>query len=167
LADIANHEGFDVRVRSLPLRRVAFIRVCDPFSSFDSVRDAYYRLVDWYHERGGDIEDTTLFGIFQDDPEITPLHLYRFDWCLSVPSDWKPEGEVGVKNFPACRVATIHCVGDIERESRAVQYLFRYWLARSRYQPANLPAMEIYRQQPAVLGWETFDIECALPVIPL
>jgi DNA gyrase inhibitor GyrI len=40
-----------------------------------------------------------------------------------------------------------------------IQYLFRYWLPRSRYQPANLPGMEIYRRQPIELGWKTFDID--------
>ncbi|HEX6035853.1 MAG TPA: hypothetical protein VFY83_15550 [Anaerolineales bacterium] len=48
-----------------------------------------------------------------------------------------------------------------------IQYLFRYWLPRSRYQPANLPGMEIYRRQPIELGWETFDIDCAIPIVAL
>ena len=72
---------------------------------------------------------------------------------------------VTYQDFPACQVATIHCFGDIGQEDKAIQYLFRYWLPRSRYQPANLPGMEIYRRQPIELGWKTFDIDCAVPVI--
>jgi predicted transcriptional regulator YdeE len=48
-----------------------------------------------------------------------------------------------------------------------LQYLWRYWLPRSRYQPASLPGMEIYRRQPFELGWETYDIDCAIPVVGL
>jgi AraC family transcriptional regulator len=103
----------------------------------------------------------------QDDPGVTPLRLCRFDWCLKVPAAWQPEGEVGMQDFPACQAATIRVQGGIEQEDRALQYLFRYWLPRSRYQPANLPGMEIYRRQPAELGWETFDIDCAVPVVAL
>jgi DNA gyrase inhibitor GyrI len=86
---------------------------------------------------------------------------------LKVPAGCQAEGEVNMLNFPACQVAAIHCQGDIQQEDKALQYLFRYWLPRSRYQPANLPGMEIYRRQPAELGWETFDIECAVPVVAL
>jgi AraC family transcriptional regulator len=103
----------------------------------------------------------------QDDPEITPLHLCRFDWCLSVPDDWQAEGEVNVLDFPACEAASVHCLGDLEQEDKALQYLFRYWLPRSRYQPANLPGMEIYRRQPFELGWKTYDMDLAVPVVAL
>jgi DNA gyrase inhibitor GyrI len=86
---------------------------------------------------------------------------------LSVPTDWQAEGDINLQTFPACQAATIRCLGRIEQEYRALQYLFRYWLPRSRYQPANLPGMEIYRRQPIELGWETFDIDCAVPVVAL
>jgi DNA gyrase inhibitor GyrI len=58
-------------------------------------------------------------------------------------------------------------VGDLVQADRVIQYLFRYWLPRSRYQPANLPGMEIYRRQPAELGWKTYDLDMAVPVVPL
>lgn len=167
LGDLAELDEFKVRIRSLPAQRLAYIRVDDAYSSFSRVKDAYRRLIQWYLHRGEHLEETTLYGMSQDDPEVTPLRLCRFDWCLTVPADWEAEGEVSVTAFPACRVATIRCFGDIKQEDRVIQYLFRYWLPRSRYQPANLPAMEIYRRQPAELGWETFDIDCAVPVIPL
>jgi DNA gyrase inhibitor GyrI len=64
-------------------------------------------------------------------------------------------------------VATICGVNDPQQEYKALQYLFCYWLPRSRYQPANLPGMEIYRRRPDELGWETFDLDCAIPVVAL
>jgi DNA gyrase inhibitor GyrI len=47
------------------------------------------------------------------------------------------------------------------------QFLFRHWLPHSRYQPDNLPAMEIYHQQPCEIGWETYDMDAAVPIIAL
>ncbi|HSL46995.1 MAG TPA: AraC family transcriptional regulator [Anaerolineales bacterium] len=167
LSDFAEQDEFEVRLRSLPEQRLAYIRVYDSYSQFSKVSEAYYRLIGWYRQRGGSLEKATLYGMSQDDPEVTPLRLCRFDWCLTVPVDWQAEGEVSMQSFPACRVAMIRCVGGFEQEVRALQYLFRYWLPRSRYQPANLPGMEIYRRQPIELGWETFDIDCAIPVVPL
>ena len=163
----AEHETFEVRLRTLPAQRLAYIRVYDSYSQFQQVADAYYRLVDWYCRRGGRLEQTTLYGMSQDNPDVTPGRLCRFDWCLAVPAGWQAEGEINVLDFPACTVAAIRCVGGIEQAERVVNYLFRHWLPRSRYQPANLPGMEIYHRQPAELGWETFDLDCAVPVVAL
>lgn len=159
--------GFEVKLRSLPKQRLAYIRVHDAYSSFERIKDAYYRLTNWYRGKGGNLDEITLYGMSQDHPDVTPLNLCRFDWCVKVPSDWKADGEVQVTDFPACRIATIRCVGDLSHENKVIQYLFRYWLPRSRFQPANLPGMEIYLRQPMEMGWEEFDIDCAVPVIPL
>lgn len=170
LEHLSGFEGqaeFDVEIRSLPEQRLAYIRVYDSYSQFSRVGEAYYSLIEWYRSMGGRLENTTLIGMSQDDPEITPLKLCRYDWCLSVPADWRADGEISMQTLPACEVAAIHCLGDIAQEYKALQYLFRYWLPRSRYQPANLPGMEIYRHQPIELGWETFDIDCAIPVVAL
>jgi AraC family transcriptional regulator len=167
LSDFAEREEFKVHIRSLPEQRLAYIRVYDSYSKFSKVSEAYYHLIEWYCRKGGNLENTTLYGMSQDDPDITPLRLCRFDWCLSVPDDWQAEGDVSMQTLPACRVAVIHCQGDVMQEYKALQYFFRYWLPRSRYQPANLPGMEIYRKQPIELGWETFDIDCAVPVVAL
>jgi AraC family transcriptional regulator len=167
LSDFAERDKFKVYIRSLPAQRLAYIRVYDSYSRFSRVKDAYYQLIEWYRQRGGSLEKTTLYGMSQDNPEVTPLRLCRYDWCLAVPEHWQAQGEVSVQDFPACQVAAIHCVGDIMQEDQAIQYLFRFWLPRSRYQPANLPGMEIYRRQPVELGWEIFDIDCAVPVVAL
>ncbi|HSL28679.1 MAG TPA: AraC family transcriptional regulator [Anaerolineales bacterium] len=167
LSDFAEKDEFEVSLSSLPEQRLAYIRVYDSYSDFRKITEAYNRLIAWYRQRGGRLEDTTLYGMSQDDPDVTPLRLCRFDWCLAVPSQWQPEGEVSVITFPECNVAIIRRIRDAMQEYKALQYLFRYWLPRSRYQPANLPGMEIYRRQPIELGWETFDIDCAVPVVAL
>lgn len=166
LSDMEQTGEFEVQVRSLPAQRMAFIRV---FSSYQAapIMNAYQGLFEWYCAQGGDPLKATLYGMSQDDPDITPVDLYRYDFCYPVPEDWQGKGEVSIRDFPACKVATLHCKGDIYLMMRAWNYLYRYWLPNSRYQPENLPAMEIYHQQPATLGWEVYDLECAVPVVLL
>ena len=159
--------GFEVKIRSLPKQRLGYIRVHDAYRSFNRIKKAYYRLIEWYARQGGSLDDISLYGMSQDHPDVTPLKLCRFDWCVKVLDDQKGDGEVEVTDFPACRVAAIPCVGGFSHENKVIQYLFRYWLPRSRYQPANLPGMEIYRRQPLEMGWEEYDIDCAVPVVPL
>ena len=167
LGYFSQQDEFEVHIRSLPEQRLACIQVYDSYSEFSKIVDSYDRLIEWYTRRGGDLAATTLYGMSQDDPEITPLKLCRFDWCLTVPADWQAEGDVSIQTFPACEVVVIRCLGDVMQEVKALQYLFRYWFPHSRYQPANLPGMEIYRRQPIELGWETFDIDCAVPIVAL
>lgn len=156
---------FQVHLRSLPTQKLAYIRVVNSYQP-QRVMDAYDRLLAWYGARG-DWRQARLLGMSQDDPEITPLRLCRYDICLTVPDSWSGAGEVHTRMFPACTIAYIHCRGDIYIVDRAWQYLYRCWLPHSRYQPDNLPAMEIYRRQPAELGWERYDLDCAIPVTTL
>ena len=167
LAAFATQEAYRVTVRTLPAQRLAYIRVYGAYHNPGQIMTAYEHLLAWYDSQGGQWAQTTLYGMSQDDPELTPLHLCRFDWCLAVPSDWSATGPVSMMDFPACQVATVRVMGELAQEIRALQFLFRYWLPRSRYQPANLPGMEIYRQLPSATGWESFDLDCAIPVVDL
>jgi AraC family transcriptional regulator len=109
LSDFAERDEFKVYIRSLPEQRLAYIRVYDSYSKFSKVSEAYYHLIAWYRQRGGSLDKTTLYGMSQDDPEVTPLRLCRYDWCLRVPADWQAEGDVSMQTFPACQVAIIRC----------------------------------------------------------
>jgi AraC family transcriptional regulator len=166
LSEVEQTTEFEVRLRPLPLQRLAYVRV---FQSYhvEPILKGYQRLIGWYQASGGNMKQTTVYGMSQDDPEITPLNLCRFDWCLSVSDDWKLDDDISEWCFPECHIAYIHCVGDIFKVDRAWQYLFRHWLPRSRFQPDNLPAMEIYCRLPEEIGWEQFDLECAVPIVAL
>ena len=155
---------FTVELRDLPEQRLAYIRVDNAFAP-DRVIQGYDRLIDWFFRQGGVLEQTTLYGMSQDDPEITPLELYRFDWCLRIPDHWQVNGEVSVRIFPACTVAAIYCPGDIYLVDKAWRYLFNHWLPNSRFMPANLPAIETYRRQPVEIGWEQYDLACSMPIV--
>jgi AraC family transcriptional regulator len=103
----------------------------------------------------------------QDDPEITPMPKYRFDWCLALPPGVQADGEVSPGTIPANRFAVLRCRGDIHKVGRAWQHLFHAWLPTSGHQPTHDPALEVFRRHPAEVGWESFDIDCCLPVKPL
>jgi AraC family transcriptional regulator len=164
LATFADADAFQVELRELPAQRLATVRVYDSYRDYERIVGAYERLMRWYAERGGDPTQATLYGMSMDDRHITPLAQCRFDWSVAVPAGWTGTSLIRVRPFPACRVASIHVQGDLALQDRAWQYLWYYWLPRSRFQPANLPAMEIYRRQPLELGWDVYDMDCAIPI---
>lgn len=166
LRETAQPDEFEVQVRALSAKRVAYIRVSNAYD-LHQITAAYDHLATWFRARGGDPARTMPIGLLYDDPEITPPDLYRYDWCITVPPDWKSEGEVSVREFPACHIAYLHCQGNIDHINRGWQYLYDHWLPRSQYVPDLLPGMEIYRRLPEESGWEQFDLECAIPIVSL
>ncbi len=161
----ADSGEFVARVRDLPPRWMACIHVMNAYQPH-RIAAAYAQLVDWYRSRGGDPLRAQLIGLAVDDPNITPLNQCRYDVCLTMPGDWTASGEVSAREFPACRAAIVPCSGDSQRVARAWQYLYAEWLPHSAYVPDNLPALELFRRQPAEIGWEQYDLECAVPVVP-
>lgn len=156
---------FTVKVFSLSEQRLAYIRVTDSYASWEEVVKQHDVLMAWYQAQGGNLAEMKLYGMSQDDPEVTPRELCRFDWCVAIPDDWHIPEHISERQFPACTVVAIHICGELEVIDHALQYLWRYWLPHSHYQPDNLPAMEIYRQLPIRLGWNTYDMWCAVPVV--
>lgn len=172
LQEVANSDGFSVRLIDIPAQRLAYIRVADAYSDYQRILDAYALLVRWYQRSVGDPRSATLYGMSMEDRHLTDIGRVYFDWCLSLPVGWTgwPDQEIrldhgiSVRDLPAFKAAAVRLYGDLPMEDRAWQYLWRYWLPRSRYQPAALPMMEIYRQMPDALGWDCFDMDCAIPV---
>jgi len=165
--DLCDGAPFPVEVRSLPAQRLAYVRIYDSYRSWDQVIAGYERIISWFQAQGGELMQANVYGMSQDDPDITPQEKCRFDWCVEIPEDWAMPDDISVREFPACRIAAVHTLGSIDVLEQAWNYLWRCWLPRSRYQPANLPALEIYCRLPTDIGWETYDMWCAVPIVDL
>jgi AraC family transcriptional regulator len=165
LPDGKNPDRFRVRLVDRPAQRVAYERVLRPFD-MQRLLAGFDRLMDWGRRRGL-VPGAQLIGRALDDLDITPMPKFRFDWCLVLPAGQAADGDVSFGVIPANRYAVVRCAGDLHKEDRAWKYLFHAWLPGSGYQPADEPTLEVYRRHPLELGWETFDLDCYLPVRPL
>jgi AraC family transcriptional regulator len=163
LAPGENPDGFEVKLRDLPPRTVAYVRVLDPYSSFAAVLEAYRRLMAWADARG--LGDRQWLGYQWEDPEIVALKDCRYDVAVEV-DDARPEGEIGRYAFPAMRVAEVRIDGGVELEMRALDWLFGTWLPHSGFVPDDQPAFEAWIGRPFAHGTERFEIACQLPIVP-
>ena len=165
LPDSRNPDRFRVRLVDRPAQPIAYERV---IGSFDPQKlfAAFDRLMAWGRQHGL-VPKGQLIGRPLDDLDITPMKKFRFDWCLVLPPSHDSKGDVSLGVIPANRFAVVHCRGDIYKEERAWKHLFHAWLPGSGYQPADEPTLEVYRRHPLEIGWETFDMDCCLPVRPL
>ena len=156
-----NPDGFQVEFLDLEPRTVAYIRVTTPFQE-GRVVDAAQRLVRWAEARG--IADGRWLGYMWDNPEVVALEDCRYDVGVEVPDGTRPDGEVGVLEFPAMRVATVPVRGGIDLEQRAIDWMYGTWLPRGGYIPDDQPAFEAWIGRPFAHGMEYFEIDMHLPV---
>jgi AraC-like DNA-binding protein/DNA gyrase inhibitor GyrI len=74
---------------------------------------------------------------------------------------------LSVRDFETQEIVSFHCVGDLAHVDRAWHYLYRIWLPAGAFEPADLPAMEMFVRLPEEIGWQTFDLQICIPVVRL
>lgn len=152
-------DAFAVRIRALPARRVAYIRVFRPYEG--GVVPAAERLVAWAAARG---VDGQWLGYQWDDPELVPLELCRYDVAVEVPEGVAIDGEASEARFPPMTVAEIALAGPIDLEVRAIDFMYRTWLPSSGYSPDHQPGFEAWVGRPFAHGFEHFELALQLPI---
>jgi AraC family transcriptional regulator len=148
-----------VRLRELPGRTMAYLRVHDPYRG--GVVEAVERMLAWAEARG--LADGRWYGYQWEDPDVTALADCRYDVALEV-DDVRPEGEVGRVRFPPMLVAEVELRGDIALEMRALDWLFGTWLPSSGHLPADQPCFEAWKGRPLAHGLEHFELAVHLPL---
>ncbi|MEK8034477.1 AraC family transcriptional regulator [Ideonella sp. DXS29W] len=161
LAPGENPDGFEVTLRDLPPRTVAYIRVLAPHRP-GAVQAACERLMRWADERG--LGGGSWLGYMWDEPEIVALKDCRYDAAVVADGSFAPVGGVARFDFPAMRVAEVIVRGDLALEARAFDWLYRTWLPHSGYLPDDHPTFEAWIGRPYAHGAEHVEIACQLPV---
>ena len=155
-----NPDGFRVRVRDLPARTVAYIRVRNPYRG-DAVAKAAERLITWAERHA--LADGQWLGYQWDNPEIA--HLEDCQYHVAVEAErFTPKGEIGRFRFPPMVVAQVEVRGGLDLELRTLQWLFGTWLPRSGYVPDDHPCFEAWVGRPFAHGMERFELHAQLPV---
>ncbi len=155
-----NPDGFRVRIRDLPARTVAYIRVRNPYRG-DAVVKATQRLVTWAERNS--LAHGQWLGYQWDNPEITHLESCQYHTAVEA-ERFTPKGEIGRFRFPPMVVAQVEVRGGIDLELRALQWLFGVWLPKSGYVPDDHPCFEAWIGRPFAHGFERFEIHAQLPV---
>lgn len=155
-----NPDGFEVKIRKLPARTVAYIRVHNPYQG-DAVARATQRLVTWAERNA--LADGQWLAYQWDNPEITRLE--NCVYHIAVEADrFTPEGEIGRFRFPPMTVAQVELRGGVDLELRALQWLYGAWLPTSAYVPDDHPGFEAFIGRPFAHGTEYFELYAQLPV---
>jgi AraC family transcriptional regulator len=155
-----NPDGFKVRIRDLPARTVAYIRVHNPYAG-DGAAKAVHRLMAWAERHS--LADGQWLGYQWDNPEIVPLEYCKYHVAVEA-ERFTARGEIGRFRFPPMVVAQVEVRGGIDLELRALQWLYGSWLPKSGYVPDDHPCFEAWIGRPFAHGVEHFELNAQLPV---
>ncbi len=162
----ANPDRFRVRICERPALRIGYVRVIGGFGP-ETILAAYRKIIDWGVSKRI-VPGAKLIGMSADDPDVTPMAKYRFDWCLALPDNLTVDRGLSPATVSGGQFAELRCRGDIQKVDRAWRYLFYSWLPRSGFEPGDGPAMEVFRTYPTSgETWLEFDLDCCIPVRPL
>ena len=135
-------ETMDVVVKNIPSQRVAYMRSTGPYGGTEIPR-TWQRFAAWCEAQGFMNPRRVMYGISQDDAEVTPPEKCRYDCCVSVDDSFRPQGEVGVATVAGGRYACVKFAGTAEQIHGAWVTLCD-WLPDSGYQADDRLAIEVY-----------------------
>ena len=155
----------DIELKTLPPMRLAYLRHTGPYGH-PGIGETWYRFGQWAGARSP--QRRKMYGISQDDPEITPPDKCRYDCCVEVEPGFRPEGDIGVQDFPGGRYACARFTGTGATIHQAWMRMFGQWLPQSGWQAGDAPALELYDED-YVMDEHTGAFSCWLcvPVKPL
>lgn len=155
-----------VQVVERPPLRVAYVRVATPFFDDGVLAAGYAALCRALDGLGLDRRRLQMVGMSWDNPDTTPIDQVRFDLGFAVPDAVDPHGVLAEYRLPAGRYAQVHVAGGKGHIALAWEALYDRWFPASGHEPADLPGIKFFRRRPEELGWQTFDLDCAIALRP-
>ncbi|NQU86467.1 MAG: AraC family transcriptional regulator [Mariniphaga sp.] len=103
-------------------------------------------------------------GISHDDPNITEASKLRYDACILVSKDVKPEGEIGVQEIAGGKYAVFIHKGPYEDFSKSYECIYGRWIPENNIVLRDTPGFEKYLNTPGKVKPEKLLTEIWVPV---
>jgi AraC family transcriptional regulator len=107
---------------------------------------------------------TRSFGIYYNDPAVTPVEALRADACITVPDGWTPSGPLMRREIRGGRYAVTLHVGPYAELERRYKWLYGSWLAQSGEELADAPCIEEYLNDARAVPPTELKTEIWLPL---
>jgi AraC family transcriptional regulator len=159
--DAMDTTTYEATIRTTPALRVAALRHRGPYLSIGSTFERMMAMAAGQGLLGSDMRP---FGIYYDDPSVTPANDLRADACLLIPGDRVPAGELELREIRGGRYAAVLHVGPYAELHRPYKWLYGTWLAQSGEEPADAPVVEAYLNDARAVAPMKLETEIWLPL---
>lgn len=131
---------------------------------YNKVGTAWEKVCGFAGRKGLFGSTTIMFGLSHDDPETTETSKLRYDACVVVDGDIKPEGEVGVKKAGGGEYAVFLHKGPYADLGKSYNDIFRNWLPQSGKDVGDSAPIEIYLNDPEKTAPAELRTEICIPL---
>lgn len=103
----------------------------------------------WAAQHAPELLQNISWGLYYDDPASTPKSELRSAvFCPTSKTDIEIDSSMQWQQLPACRCAVIEHCGPYSDMHKTYQWLYGEWLPGTEHQPADLPCIENYLNDP-------------------
>ncbi|OGR37886.1 MAG: hypothetical protein A2051_05575 [Desulfovibrionales bacterium GWA2_65_9] len=152
----------NVRLETLPERRVAMVRATGPY--MESAHKAWGALCAYAQQKNLFGPQTLLIGISHDDPSVTAPEDIRYDAAIPVGNDVTVEAPATIGTLPGGEYAVITHQGPYDGLEEAYGIIMGQWLPQSGREMRDSPNFEIYRNDPATTPPEQLLTDIHIPL---
>lgn len=158
--------SMQVELKTFPATRLAYMRWTGPYGH-PGISHTWERFGAWCAQRGFMQPRRKMYGISQDNPEITPADKCRYDCCVVVEDGFSPQDAatsgVGMQSFAGGRYACARFAGTGADIHVAWTRMYGEWLPQSGWQADDKPGVELYDED-FVMDLATGAFNCWLCV---
>jgi AraC family transcriptional regulator len=150
-----------VRVDWIPLLHVAAVRHVGPYEEAD---EAMEKLIRWAGNCGLLRDSPKLLGVAYDDPTIVHPSRLRYDAAIVLPPMARIAKGAARRTLAGGRYAITTHRGPYETLGDAYKRICGDWMELNGRTPGAGPALEFYRNTPAVEKSNTFVTDVCMPL---
>jgi AraC family transcriptional regulator len=148
-------------IKTIPDLHLAYIRHT---GSYDKVGSSFQRLMFWATTYLVLKLKPVTIGIVHDNPEVTNDQNIRFDACMKLSTEIKPNGEVGYKKITGGKFAVFTYIGPYEEFNLVYDYIYNVCLFDYQFNLDDKPAIEWYIKSTPVHIPENFVTDFYVPI---
>lgn len=161
--EFENNFSLQPKIKNIAPIKVIFIRSMDDYNS-ESTGQAWQELSLFAKKNKLFGWKTEMIGIGHDDPNITETNQCRYDACITISKEIKPEGRVGVQTIEGGRYAVFKYKGPYRKLGAVYNTIFGKWYPESGFELCDFPVFEKYLNNPEKTNPEKLLTEIWVPV---
>lgn len=147
--------------KTIPDLHLAYIRHT---GSYDKVGSSFQRLMFWAAGHLALKLKPVTIGIVHDNPDLTAEPYIRFDACVLLSKEIKPNGEIGYKKIEGGKFAVFTYKGAYENFYTVYDYIYNVCLFDMKVELADKPALEWFIKSPPFYKAENFVTDFYVPI---
>jgi AraC family transcriptional regulator len=148
-------------IKTIPDLHLAYIRHT---GSYDKVGSSFQKLMFWAATHLVLKLKPVTIGIVHDNPDLTAEQHIRFDACVLLSKEIKPNGEIGYKRIEGGKFAVFTYKGAYDGFYPVYDYIYNVCLFDNKFDLADKPALEWYIKSPPFNKPENFVTDFYVPI---